>query len=155
MYTRALLFKRYSRLAALYSILEIGRQPSLGGRGFALADAQASSDAMMTTATGKLFWRNEMSASIFLQSATATPPTPPAAPSTATRNDGPREKRPGAVACPFFASACDVFRMTAQLLLNLRGRAVKACVIYLKKSCRCRYPAPIGAKPARYSDRLL
>ena len=65
MYSRDLLFKRYSRLAALYSILEIGRQPSLGGRGFALADAQASSDAMMTTATGKLFWRNEMGVSIF------------------------------------------------------------------------------------------
>ena len=65
MYSRALLFKRYSRLAALYSILEIGRQPSLGGRGFAMADAEASNDAVMTTATGKLFWRTDTSPSIF------------------------------------------------------------------------------------------
>jgi hypothetical protein len=50
MYTRTLLVKRCSRLAALYSILETGRQPSLGGKGFAMADAQASSDAAMTTA---------------------------------------------------------------------------------------------------------
>src|SRR5262249_48015494 len=62
MYTRTLLVKRYSRLAALYSILEIGRQPSFGG--FAMADAEASNDPVMTTATGKLFWRNDMSASI-------------------------------------------------------------------------------------------
>jgi hypothetical protein len=39
MYTRALLFKRCSRLAALNSILDTGRQPSLGGKGFAMADA--------------------------------------------------------------------------------------------------------------------
>jgi hypothetical protein len=61
MYTRALLFKRCSRLAALYSILETGRQPSLGGKGLAMADAQASSDAAMTTATVALPWRNDMS----------------------------------------------------------------------------------------------
>jgi hypothetical protein len=50
MYTRTLLVKRYSRLAALYSILEIGRQPSFGGRGFAMADAEASNDPVMTAA---------------------------------------------------------------------------------------------------------
>src|SRR5262249_60660469 len=42
MYIRALLFKRYSRLAALYSILETGRQPSFGGRGFARAAEQVN-----------------------------------------------------------------------------------------------------------------
>jgi hypothetical protein len=61
MYTRALLFKRCSRLAALYSTLETGRQPSLGGKGLAIASAQASSDAAMTTATVTLPWRNDMS----------------------------------------------------------------------------------------------
>jgi hypothetical protein len=60
MYTRTLLLKRYSRLAALYSILETERQPSLGGRGLAMADAQASSDAAMTTATVTMLWRNVM-----------------------------------------------------------------------------------------------
>ena len=35
------------------------------------------------------------------------------------------------------------------------ARAITACVIYLRKPCRSRYPALIGAKPARCSDRLL
>ena len=53
MYRRALPFNRYSRLAALYSILETGRQPSLGGKGFAIADAHASNDAVMTSSNGQ------------------------------------------------------------------------------------------------------
>jgi hypothetical protein len=61
MYIRALLFKRYSRLAALYSILETGRQPSSGGIGFARVAEHASNDPVMTNATRKLFWRNDMS----------------------------------------------------------------------------------------------
>ena len=67
MYTRTLLLRRCSRLAALYSVLEIGRQPSFGGTAFAMAGVQASSDVVMTTATGKLFWRNDMSLSISLR----------------------------------------------------------------------------------------
>ena len=55
-----LLFKRYSRLAALYSILEIGRQPSLGGRGFAIADAQASSDAAILVNSAGMSWRGTL-----------------------------------------------------------------------------------------------
>ena len=61
MYIRALLFKRYSRLAALYSILETGRQPSFGGSGFAKAAEQASNDPVMTNATRNLLWGNDMS----------------------------------------------------------------------------------------------
>src|SRR6516165_656044 len=60
MYTRALLFNIYSRLAALYSILETGRQPSFGGIGFAIADAQAS-NVVLTRATDILFLRNDIS----------------------------------------------------------------------------------------------
>jgi hypothetical protein len=33
------------------------------------------------------------------------------------------------------------------------ARAITACVIYLRKPCRRRYPAPIGAKPTQCSDR--
>jgi hypothetical protein len=61
MYIRALLFKRYSRLAALYSILETGRQLSFGGSGFAKVAEHASNDPVMTNATRKLLWRNDMS----------------------------------------------------------------------------------------------
>src|SRR5262249_18868496 len=60
MYIRALLFKRYSRLAALYSILETGRQPSFGGSGFAKVAEQASNDPVMTNATRNLLWGNDM-----------------------------------------------------------------------------------------------
>src|SRR5215831_17886919 len=81
MYIRALLFKRYSRLAALYSILETGRQPSFGGSGFARVAEHASNDPVMTNATRKLFWRNDMSPSSHYRSATpstlrATPSLP-------------------------------------------------------------------------------
>jgi hypothetical protein len=68
MCTRALLFNRKSRLAALYSTLETGRQPSFGGKGFAIADAHASNVVVMITLTDKPFWRNDMS-----RSAVATP----------------------------------------------------------------------------------
>src|SRR5262249_31554372 len=56
-------------------------QPSLGGRGFAMAGAQARGEAVMATAISKPFWRNDMSPVIFLPSATATPPTPATTPS--------------------------------------------------------------------------
>jgi hypothetical protein len=56
MYTRTLLLRRYSRLAALYAILQIGRQPSFGGGGLTAAKMQASNDPVMTNATSKQLW---------------------------------------------------------------------------------------------------
>ena len=56
MYTRTLLLRRYSRLAALYAILQIGRQPSFGGGGLATAKMQASNDPVITNATSKQLW---------------------------------------------------------------------------------------------------
>jgi hypothetical protein len=44
------------RLAALYAILQIGRQPSFGGGGLATAKMQASNDPVMTNATSKQLW---------------------------------------------------------------------------------------------------
>jgi len=61
MYTRTLLFNRYSRFAALYSLLETGRQPSFGGKGFAIADAHASNDVVIIRVTDRPFWRNDTS----------------------------------------------------------------------------------------------
>src|SRR5215469_12573209 len=82
MYERARLFNRYSRLAALYSILETGRQPFFGGKDFAIA-AHARNDVVMVRVTNKPFWKNNTSPSVSgtPSSVTVTPSIPPAMPS--------------------------------------------------------------------------